>query len=82
MAALNRYFASTRYDIILNTIKNHLNVCDFEISNKVDEYLKEINIERDEHKFEFENVEESHRKIKNKEEVDKFLDKKTWSTPY
>ena len=48
---------------------------DNEISNVVDEYLKYINTKRDEFRLEFENDEKDYRKI-NKEELDKFLDKK------
>ena len=72
---MNRYFESNQCEEILNTIKKHLKIKDNEVSNIVDEYLKNINTKRDEFKLEFENGEKDYRKINNKE-LDKFLDKK------
>ena len=75
VCAFVRYFESKQCEQILNTIKNHLKIKDNEISKIIDNYLKYINIKRDEFKLEFENGEKDYRKI-NKKELDNFLDKK------
>ena len=61
-----------KYSILL---KKHLKINDNEISIIVDEYLKCINIKREQFKLEFENGEKDYRKI-NQKDSDKFLDKK------
>ena len=75
VAALNRYFESNQCEEILNTIKKHLKINDYEISNIIDKFLKYINTKRDKFKLEFENGEKVYRKINNKE-LDKFLERK------
>ena len=77
IGAFVRYFESKQCEQILNTIKIHLKIKDNEISNIIDNYLKYINIKRNEYKLEFENGEKDYRNI-NKKELDKFLEKKTW----
>ena len=72
--AFNRYFESKQCEEILNIIKNHLKINNNEISNIVDEFLKFINIKREEFKLKFENGEKDYRKI-NKKELDNFLEK-------
>ena len=73
VGAFNRYFESNHCEEILNTIEKHLKIKDNEISKIVDEYLKYINLKRDEFKLEFENCEKDYLEI-NKKELDKFLD--------
>ena len=65
VAALNRYLESNQCEEILNTIKKHLKINDNEISKIIDEYLKYINIKREEFKLEYENGEKDYRKKKN-----------------
>ena len=48
--AFNRYFESNQCEEILNIIIKHLKINNNEISNIVDEYLKFINIKREEFK--------------------------------
>ena len=57
MSALKGYFESNQCDKILNTIKKHLKINDIEMSNIVDEYLKDIKNKREEDLLEFENGE-------------------------
>ena len=57
VGAFNRYFESNQCEEILNIIKKHLKINNNEISNIVDEYLKFINIKREEFKLKFENGE-------------------------
>ena len=57
VGASNRYFESNQCEEILNIIEKHSKLKDFEISNKVDEYLKYNNTKRDEFELEFENSE-------------------------
>ena len=59
------YFESNQCEEKLNITKKHLELNDNEISNKVDEFLKYINTERDEFTLEIENGEKDYRK-KNK----------------
>ena len=73
--AFIRYFESNQCENILNTIKNHLNINDNEISNIIDKYLYYINTKSDKFKLQFENDEKDYRKI-NKKELEKFLEKK------
>ena len=75
VGAFNRYFQSNQCEEILNIIKKHLKINNNEISNIVEEYLKFINIKREEFKFKFENGEKDYRKL-NKKELDNFLGKK------
>ena len=49
-----RHFESNQCEEILITLKKFLKIHDNEISNIVDEFLKFINIKRDEFKLEFE----------------------------
>ena len=63
VSALNRYFESNRCEEILNVIEKHLKINDIEISNIIDEYLKYINIKREEFKLEFLIGENDYRKI-------------------
>ena len=74
VGAFNRYFESKQCEEILNIIKNHLKINNNEISKIVDEYLKFINIKREEFKLKFENCEKDYREI-NKKELDNFLEK-------
>ena len=74
MAALNRYFESNQCEKILSIIKKRLKTNDNEISNTIDEFLKYINIEREEFKLEFENGENDYRKV-IKKQLDIFLEK-------
>ena len=74
VGAFNRYFESKQCEEILNIIKNQLKINNNEISYIVDEYLKFINIKREEFKLKFENGEKDYRKI-NKKELDNFLEK-------
>ena len=72
VGAFIRYFESKQCEEILNIIKNHLKLNNNEISNIVDEYLKFINIKREEYKLKFENGEKDYQKI-NKKELINFL---------
>ena len=74
VGAFNRYFESKQCEEILNIIKNYFKINNNEISNIVDEYLKFIDIKREEFKLKFENGEKDYRKI-NKKELDNFLEK-------
>ena len=56
------------------TIKKHLKIKDSEISEIADEYLKYVNINREECQLEFEKGEKDYRKI-NRKELNKFLEK-------
>ena len=80
VGAFNRYFETKQCEEILNIIKNHLKINN-EISNIVDEYLKFINIKREEFKLKFENGEKDFRKI-NKKELDNFLEKQLGELNY
>ena len=51
VGAFNRYFESNQCEEILNIIKKHLKINNNEISNIIEEYLKFINIEREEFKL-------------------------------
>ena len=62
VGAFNRYFESNQCEEIPNIIKKHLKIIDNEVSNIVDEYLKFINIKREEFKLKFEKREKDYRK--------------------
>ena len=68
----NKYFEFKQFDEIMLTTKKQLKINENEISIIVDEYLKYINVKRDEFKLEFESGEKDYRKI-NKKELDKFF---------
>ena len=70
----NSKYSLCECEEILNIIKNHLKINKNEISNIVDEYLKFINIKREEFKLKIENGEKDYRNI-NKKELDNFLEK-------
>ena len=57
VSSLNRFFESSQCEENLNSIKKHLKINDNETWNLVDEYLKHINIKRDELKLEIRNGE-------------------------
>ena len=63
--ALNRYFDSNQCGEILNTIKKRLKIKDNKILIIIHDYLKYINIKRDEFNLEFEKT------IGEKEEIRK-----------
>ena len=73
VGAFKRYFESNECEEVLNFFKKHLKLNDNEVLNIVDEYLKHINIKRNDFQLEFENGEEDYRKINNKE-LDKLRD--------
>ena len=62
VAALNKYFEPSRCEEILNTITIPLNINGIEISNIIDDYLKYINIKREEFELEFKNGEKDYQK--------------------
>ena len=62
----NRYFESNQCEEILNIIKKFLKINSIEISNIIDEYLKFINIKREEFELKFVKEEKDYRKIKQK----------------
>ena len=75
VANFNRYFEWNQSEVILNTLKKHLEKNNIEDSNIIKEYLKYINIKRDELKLEFEKDGKDYRKT-NKKEMEKFLGEK------
>ena len=62
VAALNSYFEPSHCEELLNTIKIPLNINGIEISNIIDDYLKYINIKREEFELEFENGKKDYQK--------------------
>ena len=48
VGAFNKYFESNQCEEVLNVVKKHLKLNDNDISNIIDEYLKYIDIKRNE----------------------------------